>query len=251
MKLTLINQELSESRLYRATNSFSRISGEKVAALLYLNTLLTILLTKDRNQHEYGIQYAAKTAQYGPYTFFRSFATDLYILAFQVNAPNNLSSKMSTSDKEYLNRLSFNNRQHWNIMNKIGKESAKDYMLTSFFLSLERQLKITSSKYKNWRRQIINWTKLSHGQREVVSRTLFRELRVTQNRNDLNRKLGIMVSQDSFTGIDDKPSTTKKVIGTVVGAAVGRHIGGKYKKIGKNLGTVIGGAAGYWAGRKK
>ena len=43
MELQLINQDLSESKLFRYTGSFARLSGKDIADQLYLQTLSVIM----------------------------------------------------------------------------------------------------------------------------------------------------------------------------------------------------------------
>ena len=53
---------------------------------------------------------------------------------------------------------------------------------------------------------------------------------------------------------ESQPSTTRRVAGTVAGAAAGRYVAGKVKDTprSKNIGTGLGAIAGYWAsGRRK
>ena len=80
MELLLVNSEdLCESRLYRTTNGFRRMSAENIADAFYLETLAVIMFSKDGDQRDYAKAYAQKTAQYGPYAAYRTAATDLYM----------------------------------------------------------------------------------------------------------------------------------------------------------------------------
>ena len=51
MELTLVNEELCESRLFRTTNQFKNLTGRDVADLLYLTSLATYLYYKDDKQN--------------------------------------------------------------------------------------------------------------------------------------------------------------------------------------------------------
>ena len=53
MDFQLIDQDLSESKLYRYTGNFARLSGRDIADLLYLQTLSVIMFTKDKEQFIY------------------------------------------------------------------------------------------------------------------------------------------------------------------------------------------------------
>ena len=83
----LIDIELSESRLFRFTANFQRLSGRDVADLLYLETLAVYMMALDSKQQDYATAYARKSTQYGPYSVFRTSATDIYMLGFAINQP--------------------------------------------------------------------------------------------------------------------------------------------------------------------
>ena len=108
----LIDTELSESRLFRFTANFQRLSGRDVADLLYLETLAIYMMALDDKQQDYATAYARKSTQYGPYSVFRTSATDIYMLGFAINQPDYKSLKLASKDRTILNNLNFNNRQH-------------------------------------------------------------------------------------------------------------------------------------------
>ena len=47
MELQLINQEISEARLYRSTKQFGEFDGRDIANLIYLITMSTYLTSTD------------------------------------------------------------------------------------------------------------------------------------------------------------------------------------------------------------
>ena len=117
----LIDTEISESRLFRFSQSYSRLTGRDIADLLYLQTLSTYMFALDGKQQDYGTAYARKTTQYGPYAVFRTSATDIYMLGFAVNQPQYKSLKFKNKERDFLSKLKFNNRQHYMFMNKIAR----------------------------------------------------------------------------------------------------------------------------------
>ena len=129
MELTLVNEELCESRLFRTTNQFKNLTGRDVADLLYLTSLATYLYYKDDKQNSYAIQYAKQTTLYGPYTLFRTHATDLYMLAYVVN--DKFASKVKLNrnieSKSFLKTLSFNNRTHHQFFVKLKMDQCQMY----------------------------------------------------------------------------------------------------------------------------
>jgi hypothetical protein len=264
MDLQFIDVELSESRLYRTTGNFSKFNGVDVLDLLYLNTLTAYVLTKDDAQRGYALSYLTKTTQYGNYALFRTHATDLYLLAYQVAHPKNnaidLANQLLTST--FLDGVHFDYRDHWKFLREvINNESVASGRATSFFYRLEQQLKISKPRYKQMRRLVLDWANLKYIQRQMVIATLAHELRMKGVGSELLDSLNTMLKYREYTVAPDtqQPGLGSKLAGAVAGAVVGRTIGSKVATVlgkdedkYKKVGTGIGAIAGYWAsGRKK
>lgn len=267
MELTLVNEELCESRLFRTTNQFKNLTGRDVADLLYLTSLATYLYYKDDKQNSYAIQYAKQTTLYGPYTLFRTHATDLYMLAYVVN--DKFASKVKLNrnieSKSFLKTLSFNNRTHHQFFVKLKNGSMSDVQASPYLFRLESQLKIKDSRYKQWRRLLMDWEKLKYSQRQYVTTQILQEFRRKGRSSEMISPLTTMVKYKSYSVSDkyaknpDKVSTARRIAGTTAGAVAGRYVGGKLaQRTGANVdkykkaGTGIGAIAGYWAsGRKR
>ena len=267
MDLKIVNQDISEARLFRTTGNFSRLTGQEVAKLLYISSLSTYMMLKDEEQSNYAEQYIKQTVQYGPYTLFRSHATDLYLLAYHVRNPDNRSIKLKNNivSKVYLERLNFDERKHHMFFKKVSNRSVSKSEANTYFMRLESQLKITDSKYKSYRRLISDWEKLKYTSRQYVVTKLLQEYRQLGRGSELVDPLTTMAKYKSYRISDQykdrKPRTSlaTRAVGTAAGAVAGRYAGKKIaQKLGKNVdkykkaGTGIGAIAGYWAsGRLK
>ena len=231
MDFKLIDKEISEARLYRTTRNFEIYNGREIADLLYLTSLVTFMMAKDEKQEAFARSYAKQTAQYGKYNFFRSHATDLYLLAYQVSDPDNRNIKLKNSieSKRFLKSCKFNDRHHWNFFTKLGqgRENSNDSIV--YFMRLEKQLKISR--------------RIGRG-------------------SEMINPLSTMTKYKSYRMSDKykkQPSTAKRIAGTAAGAVAGRYAGKKIaQKLGKDVdkykraGTGIGAIAGYWAsGRQR
>jgi hypothetical protein len=261
MDLKLVNQEISEARLYRTTRNFGNLTGQDVASLFYLTSLSTYMMLKDDKQHEYATQYIKQTVQYGPYTLFRSHATDLYLLGHVIKDPDtrNITLKNPVSSKQYLNKLPFDNRKHYMFFMKLktsGKVAGPEF--NSYFMRLESQLKIKDQKYKQWRRLVADWENLKYTSKQLVTSRLLQEYRRLGKGSEMVGPLTTMTKYRSYSISDKyeqpKTSIAKRTAGTVAGAAAGRYVGKKVaKKLGKDIdkykkyGTGLGAIAGYWA----
>jgi hypothetical protein len=263
MELQLIDQEISEARLFRTTNQFKIYNGRAIADLLYLTSLTTFMMAKDEKQEGFARAYAKQTSQYGKYNFFRSHATDLYLLAYQVNDPSNrnISLKHPIESKMFLNSCKFNAMHHWQFFTKVGqgRENSNDSVV--YFMRLERQLKISNAKYKQFRRLITDWKNLKYRSKQLVVAQIVQEFRRIGRGSEMIGPLSTMTKYKSYRMSDKykKPSTTRRVAGAAAGAVAGRYLGKKIaNKLDKDVdkykkaGTGIGAIAGYWAsGRQR
>ena len=262
MDLQLIDNEISEARLYRTTSAFGQLTGESVAELLYLNTLVTFMLYKDDAQSDYAQAYAKQTIQYGKYTLFRTHATDLYLLCYLASEPKSTHVKLRNflQSQSHLNSLNFNKTTHWQFLQKIANGSITDTVASPYMFRLESQLKIKRSIYKQWRRLIMDWENLKYIQKQAVTAKIAQEFRRLGRGSEVMAPLTSMLKYKRYrVNTDMKPSLTRRVAGTTAGAVAGRYVGkkvaqkfnkdvDKYKKVGTGLGAI----AGYWAsGRQK
>jgi hypothetical protein len=266
MDLQLVNQELCEARLFRSTRGFNTLTGKDVADLLFLNTLVIYMLSRTEEGHDYAVQYAKNTAGYGTYSLFRTFASDLYMLAYQVKHPDNDHARLKDpiASKKFLDSLQFGDRKHIEFLRQLIADNVSPSLANTYFYRLESQMRISDSRYKRWRRMIGQWKTLKYPERNTVIAQITQELRRkgqgTGRGNETLTALDPMVRVRKYSPAakqkDDKPSLAKRAVGTAVGAAAGRYAADKLNKMdnnkAKNIGTGIGAIAGYWAsGRKK
>ena len=253
MELEFIDQEISESRLYRSSGNMGQLTGRDVADLLYLNTIALYLMVQDDIQHSYASNYAKQTTQYGGYNTFRTSATDLYLLAYMVKQPKSdkISLKNRMSSVSFLQGLNFDSRKHFMFMKKIANGSDRKNEAVGYFFRLESQLKVTDSKFKQYRRYITDWGNLKFSSRQLVVTKLLQTMRYLGRGSELISPMtAYSVPRTSFA---------KKVGGAALGAVAGRYAAKKLTQLAKNkpntlkkAGTGIGAIAGYWAaGRKK
>ena len=167
----LIDSEISESRLFRFTASYGRLSGRDIADLLYLDTLATYMFALDGKQQDYGTAYARKTTQYGPYAVFRTSSTDIYMLGFAINHPEYKSLKLKNKERDVLKKLNINNRQHYMFMNKIAKYTPSRSEASMILIRFEQQLQLKDAHFKQLRRLILEWPKQKYRQTKQVEYT--------------------------------------------------------------------------------
>lgn len=264
MELQLVNQEIAESRIYRSTQSLSRLNGRDVADLLFLHTLMVYMLCRDSEQGTYGIEYAEQTSKYGGYSSFKTSGTDLYILAFALSNPDSHYARLHDAhdSKKFIESLHFNKKAHWQFIKSISRDDISHSQASSYFIRLESQLKIKDSRYKKWRRTIVDWSDQSGSIRRSTAAGLKKELQRIAVYGELLVPVGAIaghdINKDQYVPLD-KPSLGDKITGAAIGAIAGRFVaskiadrtGGDRDKM-KNIGTGLGAIAGYWnAGRQR
>jgi len=239
MEFQLLDTDLCEARLFRASRSFGALTSREITNLLYLDTMLTYMLSQEDTTSESAREYAKKTIQYGTYSLFRTHATDLYMLCYQVLHPNNDYAKIKdpVEGKRFLKNLNFNKQMHTRFVRKIAQSQETRGEAITYLYRLEKQMEVTDGRYRGWRRMITDWTALSYSSKQRVIAQIVQELRRTGSGSgqytELMFALKPMLKLRKFKSRD--PVAKEPSADTAKQAAA----------------AGIGAIAGFWAGRKK
>lgn len=200
MEFLLVNTEICESRLYRTSGNFSKLTGRNIADLLYLNTLALYMLLQNKEQHDYAKFYAKQTTQYNGYKAFRTHATDLYMLCYVVKHPDkrNLSFKNHEESVDFLKKLNFDNRRHYAFLLKLAGAADGRGEAVSFYLGLEKQMKIKNSIYKRFRRSVSDWGNLKYPAKQEIIASLTQEIRKSASGAELMKPLMQMLKYRKY-----------------------------------------------------
>ncbi len=252
MEFLLLDKVLTESRLYRYSRNFANLDGKDVANLLYLTTLVTYMLTLDDETVDYGLTYAQKTVQYGGYSLFRTHATDLYLLAYTVSNPQNKQvSLKNSSSKDYLERLKFQPKMHWRFITDMSNGFVTSIDAYTNLFRFETQLKITDSRYKRWRRLILDWRNLKNIQKQLVVAQTTQEFRKIGRGSELLVPLTDMLKDRNYVNSDIAEPPSDASSDAIAAAATAALANKLSTPVGaQNLGTGIGALAAYWASRR-
>lgn len=175
----LIDKELSESRLFRATRGFSTLDGKEVADLFYLLNLALYLLHNEKDTLPVANKFAKKTTMYSTYSLFRTHGSDLYLLAYQILNPANdhVNMRDPKNSKAFLNGCKFHSDQHIKFLRKMYLGNPTSAEVISYFFRLEKQLKISDPRFFTWRRSITTWPNQSSGEQKDILKQLVREIK--------------------------------------------------------------------------
>lgn len=217
MDFQLIDQELSEARLFRGTRKFSTLDGKDIANLLYLNTISLFIFSSDNKQSGYARDYARASTQYSTYSLFRTHATDIYMLAYQIKNPSNDYVKMRNEipSKAFLNRLSFQDRKHIEFLRKIVIGKADPSEAQSYLFRLEAQLDINDGRYKRWRRMALEWKRLKDIQKSLLLHQIGQEMsrlgKSTGRTSELLITFNKMYKYRKYTNSAEKKDVIRRV----------------------------------------
>ena len=244
MDLQLVNKGLSEAKLFRYSRNFGSFTGRQVADLLFLNIISLQLLSIEKDTHTISKKYAQRTVAYGSFALFRTAATDLYMLTYQVLHPANdhCNIKNPIESKRFLGKLKFEQGIMIRWLRTVAQgQSAFDWT-RQFFYRLESQLQIKDSRYKRWRRLISTYDSLTFEQRNVlIAQITFEIKRIGGGAGRGSELLTYLEPFKQKRGKSTVDKTSKKNT-KVKGDNVDKY---------KRARTGIGAIASYWAGGKK
>ena len=149
-------KELSESRLYRATQGFKAYNQDDITELLFVFVLINTLFVLDSSTVKFGKSYAKKSTAYGKFQYNRLTSTDLYQMAYFVNKKFD-DLKPGRKKK----KINFNERRLWTYLDNLSKGKKPD---TTYLLRLQYQLGIGATHLLAVRRLLSDWNKLKYRQ---------------------------------------------------------------------------------------
>lgn len=178
MDFLFLDQELNESKLFRHSGQFSKMTGREVANLFYLYMLGLYILSQDKTK-DFAEKEALKTIQYGSFTLFRTHATDLYMMMYQIKHPDNDHGNIKTplESKRFLNSLNVNVQTLISFLRALSQDVVDEKRAGPFLFRLESQLKIQESRYKSWRRKATEWAGLNQKQKQEILTPLVLEIK--------------------------------------------------------------------------
>lgn len=170
--------ELMESRLYRNEDTLQGKKAEDLAKVFFLMVLTVEMLRF--GEEKFAKDYAKQTMQYGDFEHMRVGCTDMGNLASILSNQDHYAEKIETDDKISVPLLQF--KTYLRGVRDAHSLHAND---RNFFLKLENYLNITDNKYKNFRRIVGDWEKMSKGERNTIVTSIKNEYNSLAQNNDL------------------------------------------------------------------
>jgi len=189
-------------------------SEQEMQELFYAVLLATIMLGLHEKTAYWAQDYAGQTVAFGNFDYFRSSATDLYVLAYYVFGDH--SSLMQTDQAKFLQ-----------VMRGMARGHVTISTMNAFVLKIERRLAISNSVLKGVRRDVLAWGSLNQSQQQSAAKQLTRIIRRHSAQAEVIPYLGIVAK--GTPGTFGKTKSLGKAIATIAGAGLaGLALGLRY-----------------------
>ena len=247
-------KELSESRLYRATQGFKAYNQDDITELLFVFVLINTLFVLDSSTVKFGKSYAKKSTAYGKFQYNRLTSTDLYQMAYFVNKKFD-DLKPGRKKK----KINFNERRLWTYLDNLSKGKKPD---TTYLLRLQYQLGIGATHLLAVRRLLSDWNKLKYRQKQLAVTRLLHTMRAKAVRSELYSPLNNLARTRNYklpgatnTELDKatNQSTLKRLAVAGATAYAAHELGPKITRgrLGPKASAGLAGIGAYWASKKK
>lgn len=171
-------QELTESRMYKGSDTLRGKSASELAKATYLMILILEILRKE--DIKYAQDYAQKTLAYDDFDHMRTNATDLHNLISVLTHQDAYASRMK-EDK----RISMPTLQTKRHLRDMIRGVYVKQMVLQYLMSVEKFLKIDDSLLKQMRRQVGEWQVISDREKREVKRKIKSVLAGMNQWNDI------------------------------------------------------------------
>ena len=253
MELQLL-PELTESRLYRATNGFKAYNQDDITELLFVFVLINTMFVQDASTVKFGKKYASKSTTYGKFIANRVTSTDLYQMAYFVNKKYDDLPKGAKKKT-----IKFDERRLWQYLQHISKGKKPN---TTYLLRLQYQLGITNTALLAVRRLISDWKRLKYRQKQLAVTRLLHTMRAKAVRSELYKPLNDLARERKYVlpNVSNKEldkatnqSTLKRLAVAGATAYAAHELGPKITrgKLGPKASAGLAGIGAYWASKKK
>ena len=196
----------------RNANNVKVLTYTDCVERLYLSLLVLELLRKYPTYDIAAQKYAKRTTAYPGYKYFSSTSTDLYNFIYFVTGNEDDLQKLKDPEAAWEIRQKTSlptmavNRYISAIANKQTPQN-----VDSLFMKLERELKITNSRYKTIRRDLMSFTKIGTKQRQNAVSTLLLAARAKLRSADIIDELETLAADKNLETervVDNEPTVS-------------------------------------------
>lgn len=179
--------ELHEARMTRDSSNHKVLTYTDCCERLYLTMLALELMRRYPQFAPYSHGYAKKTISKDNYKHFRAYNTDLYNFAYFVTGDLKAMEKLKDHKsaaviraKTTLPTMAFNRYLTGLAQGRVSTNNDQ-----SVLMNIESALSINNTDYKDIRRNLFNWNRLSTGDKQKITTRLLFAMRAKLRSSDI------------------------------------------------------------------
>lgn len=179
-------QDIFESRMTKDDGNSQKLTYSDCCERLYLMLLVLETLRRYPNYASTVKDYAKKTAGFELYKFYRIMGTDLYNFIYFLVGSDSAQEKLK--DPEAAIQLKKKTKLPILDLNRYIRDLAngkEPTLPTALFIKLETVLRITNKDYKEIRRELSDWDKITRQDKRVVATRLIFAVRAKLRSSDI------------------------------------------------------------------
>jgi hypothetical protein len=150
-----IENQLDESSVIRALDQFRKYTIHDIADFAFLHFLILFILSTDEKSKLAVRGHSARTIQLANFDKLTFVGTDLYVYLHLLLGHS--TSKLKGDSKTFLRRCTLSEREVRSMLRDLSIGQYNRAKETRFLLMLEKQLQISSSTIRSWRRMSDIW----------------------------------------------------------------------------------------------
>ena len=212
-------QDIFESRMTKDDGNSQKLTYSDCCERLYLMLLVLETLRRYPSYAPKVKDYAKKTAGFELYKFYRIMGTDLYNFIYFIVGSDSAQEKL----KDPVSAIALKKKTKLPILdlNRYIRDLAQGKeptLPTSLFIKLETVLRITNKDYKEIRRELGNWNKITRQDKRVVATRLIFAVRAKLRSSDIITDFEHWASNNNMEkdfATDPEPTVSKPDISVI------------------------------------
>ena len=211
-------KDIHESRMTKDNGSSQKLTYTDCGQRLYLILLALETMRQYPDFKAYVQRYCKKTAGFELHKFYRIMGTDLYNFTYFLVGDSNAQNKLK--DPESAKRMRATTKLPTAAINRYinalasGKQPVQ---VNNMLMAIETAVKITNSDYKQIRRNLVNFQKLTKAEKRLISTRLIFAVRAKLRSSDIIEdfeKFASIKNLEKASVIDPEPTISTPDLST-------------------------------------
>jgi hypothetical protein len=214
-------KDLHESRMTKDNGHSQQLTYTDCGERMYLTLLALETMRQYPDFKGYVKRYANKTSGFELYKFYRIMGTDLYNFIYFLVGDNSAQNKLK--DPEAAKAMKKKTMLPVAAINRYIRDLAsgnEPFNTNKMFLSIESGLNVTNSDYKNIRRHLANFARLTRAEKRLLSTRLIFAVRAKLRNSDIIadfEKFAAINNLEKASVVDPEPTISRPDIATKPG----------------------------------